>query len=75
MSAIYEHILRASQETKTPVSVLRGPSKRRHDVKARWLGIAYARRAGFSLSEIGDFLGGRDHTTILKACQKMGITQ
>lgn len=50
---------------------LRGPSRRRAVATARGVAAYLARQlTGCSLESIGEFLGGRDHTTILHACQQ-----
>ncbi len=50
---------------------LRGSSRRRPVVAARDVAIYLCRQlTRESLSRIGDYFGGRDHTTILHACRK-----
>jgi chromosomal replication initiator protein len=50
---------------------LRGPSRRRPVVAARDVAIYLCRQlTRETLSQIGDYFGGRDHTTILHACRK-----
>lgn len=54
------------------LSDVRGPSRRRGVVLARSVGMYLARRSsGASLSEIGRYFGGRDHTTVLHACARV----
>ncbi|MBX3415291.1 MAG: hypothetical protein KF708_21580 [Pirellulales bacterium] len=51
---------------------VRGPSRRRGVTLARSMGMYLARRwSGASLSEIGRYYGGRDHTTVLHACGRI----
>lgn len=51
---------------------LKSGSRRRTVVAARDAAIFLARRLTTkSLQEIGDFFGGRDHTTILHSCRKL----
>lgn len=51
---------------------MRGPSRRRSVVLARGIAMYFARRrAGLSLTEIGRYFAGRDHTTVLHQCQKL----
>jgi len=52
---------------------LRGPSRRRPLVAARDVAIYLCRQlTRESLGRIGEYFGGRDHTTILHACRKTG---
>lgn len=52
-------------------SEMQGPARRASLVRARGLAMLAARRmAKKSLSEIGRYFGGRDHTTVLHACRK-----
>jgi len=54
------------------VADLKSGSRRRTVVAARDAAIFLARRLTTkSLQEIGDFFGGRDHTTILHSCRKL----
>ncbi len=53
------------------LSDLRGPSRRRPVVAARDVAVYLCRQiAKESLGRIGDYFGGRDHTTIMHACRK-----
>lgn len=57
------------------VADLKSGSRRRTVVAARDAAIFLARRLTTkSLQEIGDFFGGRDHTTILHSCRKLEQT-
>jgi chromosomal replication initiator protein len=50
---------------------LAGASRRQGIVRARGVAIYLARRqTSLSLEAIGDYFGGRDHTTVLHACRK-----
>ncbi len=50
---------------------LRGPSRRSHIVRARGVAMLLARNlTGTSLETVGEYFGGRDHTTVLHACRK-----
>lgn len=50
---------------------LRGSSRQAHLVRARGLAILLSRRlTSASLQQIGEFFGGRDHSTVLHACRK-----
>jgi chromosomal replication initiation ATPase DnaA len=48
-----------------PESEIIGPSKSKTTVKARKQVYKQAHSEGYSLTEIGKFLGGRHHTTVL----------
>lgn len=51
---------------------LRGESRQANMVKARGLAMLLARQqTGMSLQQIGDYFGGRDHTTVLHAVRKL----
>lgn len=53
------------------VAELRSPSRRRGVVMARDVAMYLARQlTGKSLKQIGDYFGGRDHTTVLHGCRK-----
>lgn len=53
------------------VADLTGRSRRAALVQARGLAMLAARQLyGMSLTEIGRYFGGRDHTTVLNACRK-----
>ncbi len=52
---------------------LRGPSQRRAVVTARNVAMYLARLlTSHSLEQIGQYFGGRDHTTVLHGCRKTG---
>ena len=54
------------------LSDLRGTSRRRPVVAARDVAIYLCRQlTRESLSRIGEYFGGRDHTTVLHSCRKM----
>jgi len=51
---------------------LKGQSRQQTVVRARSLAMFLGRElAGASYAEIGQFFGGRDHTTVLHACRKI----
>lgn len=53
------------------VGDLKSPSRRRTVVAARDVAMYLARQlSGKSLKQIGQFFGGRDHTTVLHGCRK-----
>lgn len=53
------------------VADLRGASRRQSVVAARNLAMHVARQlTGESLSSVGEYFGGRDHTTVMHGCQR-----
>lgn len=53
-------------------AAVRGPSRQRHVALARGVAMYLVRElTSLSLERIGDFFGGRDHTTVLHACRKL----
>ncbi|MCX8067650.1 MAG: hypothetical protein N3B68_07540, partial [Anaerolineae bacterium] len=51
---------------------LRGSSRRQGIVRPRQVACYLLRQeAGASLPQIGQWLGGRDHTTVLHACERI----
>jgi chromosomal replication initiator protein len=53
------------------VQDLKSPSRRRSVVMARDVAMYLARQlTGQSLEQIGEYFGGRDHTTVLHGCRK-----
>jgi chromosomal replication initiator protein len=53
------------------VKALKGQSRVANVVWPRQVAMYAARAAGLSLAEIGRYFGGRDHTTVLHACEKV----
>lgn len=53
------------------VKVMRGKSRMANVVWPRQVAMTAARAAGLTLAEIGRYFGGRDHTTVLHACEKV----
>jgi chromosomal replication initiator protein len=61
----------AARSLGVRLSEMKGNTKRSQIVRARGLAILMARRwTDLSLQQIGDYFGGRDHTTILHAVRK-----
>lgn len=54
-----------------PRSAVLGPCRRAHLVKARHVAMYLCRRRGETFWSIADVFGGRDHTTVIHACQKI----
>ncbi len=53
-------------------AAVRGPSRQRHVALARGVAMYLARElTPLSLERIGEYCGGRDHTTVLHACRKL----
>jgi len=62
---------RTARHYGVKVADLRGPSRRQSIVSARNLAMHLARLlTGESLSSIGAYFGGRDHTTVMHGCQR-----
>lgn len=62
---------RSARHFSIPLTQLQGTSRRRAVVSARGVAIFLARQlTGNTLAQIGEFFGGRDHTTILHALRK-----
>jgi chromosomal replication initiation ATPase DnaA len=73
-SRVRDLILRAAAEHHTRPSDILSGSQQRNITAARWQ-IIRALRAdpyGFSLQQIGRFLGGLHHTTVLNALRRSG---
>ena len=60
---------------RVSVDAIKGKGRARHIAAARHETAAriYVERPDMSLPNIGKFLGGRDHTTILSSVRKMGV--
>ncbi|MDY0168851.1 MAG: DnaA/Hda family protein [Thermoguttaceae bacterium] len=70
LSAIARHTARYFS---LRVADLRGRSRRRAVVTARDIAMYLARRlTSHSLDQIGEYFGGRDHTTVSHGCRKTG---
>ncbi len=62
---------RTARHFALKVNELKSPSRRRTVVAARDVAMYLARRlTPSSLEQIGNFFGGRDHTTVLHGCRK-----
>lgn len=64
-------VRRLSAETGISVREIRGHSRRKHLVEVRHIAMYLCYKLGPSLTVIGRFFNGRDHTTVLHAIQKM----
>jgi chromosomal replication initiator protein len=57
---------------RVELRLLRSERRGRHILLPRQIGMYLARRlTGLSLEQIGDYFGGRDHSTVLHACRKV----
>ncbi len=63
---------RVSRHYRVETRTMRSRSRSREALLPRQVGMYLARQlTGFSLEEIGDYFGGRDHSTVLHACRKV----
>lgn len=61
-----------AKQAKLKLSELRSGSRKQHLVRARSLAIYLTRQlTALSMHQIGEYFGGRDHTTILHAIRKI----
>jgi chromosomal replication initiator protein len=66
-----EIIALVAKELRVKMADLKGPSRRQSLTSARGVAMLLMRELlGISYQEIGKQLGGRDHTTVMHACQK-----
>lgn len=74
VAASPEAIVNVIAETfKVPVEELKGNSRRREISQARQIGMYLMRQhTDLSLPRIGEEFGGKDHTTVLYSCEKIG---
>ena len=77
-------VKKVSDIRNIPVKIIVGPSRRKEIVKTRHLAMYLCRElTNNTLTSIGLFFGGRDHTTVIHACsqvekvykQKMAVTK
>jgi chromosomal replication initiator protein len=66
-----EHIQKLiSDHFEMPVDLLKSKTRKRHIVQARQISMYFAKNfTRSSLSNIGKHFGGRDHSTVIHACQ------
>jgi len=69
--SLHEIALATSRHFSLRLSDLRSSVRRRTLVTARGVAFYLARNlAGANLQQIGDYFGGRDHTTVMHGCRK-----
>ena len=69
--AMHDIALATARHFRLRLSELRSSVRRRSLVTARGVAIYLARNlAGMSLQEIGEYFGGRDHSTVMHSCRK-----
>jgi chromosomal replication initiator protein len=69
--SIQEIATAVARRFKLKTADLKGPTRRQQVVRARALAMFLGRKlTDRSLQQIGNFFGGRDHTTVLHACRK-----
>lgn len=60
-----------AREMQITMELLRGPGRKSSVVRARGLAMLLMRQwTDVSFQNIGEFFGGRDHTTVMHACRK-----
>ena len=60
-----------AREMQITVELLRGPGRKSSVVRARGLAMLLMRQwTDVSFQNIGEYFGGRDHTTVMHACKK-----
>jgi chromosomal replication initiator protein len=64
-------VSRVAAQFAVDAKAIRGPSRQRGIVWPRQVAMYVARQAGFSLTQIGDYFSGRDHTTVMHSCEKV----
>jgi chromosomal replication initiator protein len=71
--ALFRQIAAAvARHFEVTIGDLKGPSRRQHVVEARSTAMYLCRTlTDASLAEVGRHFGGRDHTTVIHACQKI----
>tara|TARA_Y100000588_G_scaffold393231_2_gene508220 strand:- start:13630 stop:14973 length:1344 start_codon:yes stop_codon:yes gene_type:complete len=70
--SIEDVVKKVSEIRSIPMKVLIGPSRRREIVKTRHLAMYLCRElTNNTLTSVGLFFGGRDHTTVLHACSQV----
>ena len=65
-------VKKVAEQRSIPMKLLVGPSRRRELVKVRHIAMYLCRElTNNTLSSVGLFFGGRDHTTVLHACTQV----
>ncbi|MCY2984473.1 MAG: DnaA/Hda family protein [Planctomycetota bacterium] len=60
-----------AKEMRVTMELLRGPGRKSSVVRARGLAMLLMRQwTDISFQNIGEYFGGRDHTTVMHACKK-----
>ena len=70
--SIEDVVKKVSEIRNVPMKLIVGPSRRKEIVRTRHLAIYLCRElTNNTLTSIGLFFGGRDHTTVIHACGKV----
>lgn len=69
---IWNHLHGICLDHQTAIHVVLGPSRAQGIVSARRESARYLRSLGYSYPQIGRWLGGRHHTTIMNLCRREG---
>ena len=70
-SALDKLAARVAARFGVDVRSIRGPSRQRQFVWPRQVAMFVARQAGYSFPQIGEYFGGRDHSTVMHGCDKI----
>ena len=63
-----------AKEMQVSMELMRGPGRKSSVVRARGLAMLLMRQwTDVSFQNIGEFFGGRDHTTVMHACKKTEV--
>lgn len=68
-------VARVATKFGVDARAIRGPSRQRNIVWPRQVAMFVARQAGYSLPQIGEYFGGRDHTTVMHSCEKVSMAR
>lgn len=59
-----------AERNEVTVNDLKGPARTRRYSRPRFEAMYFMRQAGHSTTAIGQYLGGRDHATVINGCRR-----